>query len=111
MCQMSYRGYSNIEVYMTLEALAKELGKVQLLPDVLHCSSCYEPLYLVNSIHRVVISHKRAIHKPVHTDGSAVAFICDKCHDSKKEPLIVLHLERSGRQRVIELNIDDLPDI
>jgi hypothetical protein len=107
---MSYRGFSNIEVYMEIERLAKEVGVVQILPEVLQCGSCFQPLYLAESIHRMPILHKRALNKPAHDDGSAIAYLCGKCKDENKEPVMVLHKEGSQRRRCLQINIEDLPD-
>lgn len=100
----------NPEVQIELDLLAKECGVTQMHPDCLHCAWCEEPLYLMEKIHRVPILHKRAIHKPVHDDGSAIAYLCDKCKQENKEPIFVIHKESSNRRRCIELNVDDLPD-
>jgi hypothetical protein len=107
---MSYRGFSNIEVFMELERLAKEVGVVQILPEVLNCGACFQPLYLAEKIHRVPILHKRALNKPAHDDGSAIAYLCGNCKNEGKEAVFVLHREGSQRRRCVEVNIEDLPD-
>lgn len=100
-----------MEVFMEFQQIAKDVGLVQISAELLNCGSCTKPLYLADSIHRVPISHKRALNKPVHEDGSAIAFICDKCNgDANREIHFVFNREKSGRQRCVEVNIEDLPD-
>ena len=107
---MSYNGYGSMEVCMELERLAREVGLTQIDPGALHCAACFDILWLSDRIYRVPISHKRALNKPAHHDGSAIAYLCGKCKDENKEPVFVFHREGSQRRRFVEVNIEDLPD-
>lgn len=106
----TYRGYSNVNVYLELEQLAKEVGLVQINPDELNCGACTKPLVRADSIHRVPIPHKRALNRPAHEDGSAIAYICGTCKEANAPIIFTFHREKSGRERCIEINVDDLPD-
>jgi hypothetical protein len=98
------------ETQVEIDLLFKELGNIGA--NDLRCANCLVPLYVCEKIHRVPVLGKRALNIPVHSDGiSPISYLCDDCKKADKPPLFVFHKEKHHRQRIIHLNVEDMPDI